>query len=388
MTLALNVQRVERSEDLAGLAEECRALAFAMQPRLPFAMSDWLQSWWRHFHEDRLLVRDELYVHAVRDERGALLALAPLMVTERPANGPLRCRSIAFFGSDKNVTELRGLICAPEHEAAAVRALLAHLAQRSDEWDWFVWNGVRANSEAHALLAETDNFQWRQETIDYVLPLPATWEEFRATRSRNIKESLRKCYNSLKRAGHHCELRVIEDPAELPAALNRFFELHTLRANAPHLVHHEDVFATPRARNLLLDLATLPSEETSQLRVFQLEIAGSVVASRLGFLMGDELYLYFSGYDPAWSAFSVMTTTVAEAVKWAIERKVRLLNLSPGTDVSKTRWGALPVKTCAGVLLSRRRGARLAFEMLQELSRHVHPGTLIGKVVNVARRHG
>src|SRR5450755_2586048 len=149
MREALSVQRVQSPEALAGLAEECRALAFAMQPRLPFAMSDWLQPWWRHFREDRLLVRDEFYVHALRNAEGALRALAPLMLTERPATGPLRSRSLAFFGSDKNVTELRGLICAPEHEAAAVRALLAHLVKRSDEWDWFVWNGVRANSEAY-----------------------------------------------------------------------------------------------------------------------------------------------------------------------------------------------------------------------------------------------
>jgi CelD/BcsL family acetyltransferase involved in cellulose biosynthesis len=358
-----------------------------MQPRLPFATSDWLGPWWRHFRESRLLVRDEFYVHTMRDQQGTLVGLAPLMLTKRPANGPLRSRNIAFFGGDKNVTELRGLICAPEHEAATAQALLAHLEQRADEWDWFAWSGVRANGEAHAILSANDHFEWSSETIDYVLPLPATWEEFRASRSRNIKESLRKCYNSLKRARHRFEFRVVEDPAELPFALNRFFELHTLRANASHLVRHEDVFATPQARNLLLELAALPGE-TSQLRAFQLEIAGSVVASRLGFLMGDELYLYFSGYEPAWGAFSVMTTTVAETVKWAIEHEVRLLNLSPGTDVSKTRWGARPVTTCGGVLLSQKRRGRLAFEVLQELSRRSRPGTLLGKLVNVARRRG
>jgi CelD/BcsL family acetyltransferase involved in cellulose biosynthesis len=385
--MALKVQLVESPEDLDALDEDCRSLALAMQPRLPFATRDWLQPWWRHFREDRLLVRDEFYVHTLRDEQGALVALAPLILTQRPANGPLRCRSIAFFGGDKNVTELRGLICAPQHEAAAARALLAHLTLRGDEWDWFTWSGVRANSEAHALLTENDHFEWLNETVDYVLPLPATWEEFRSSRSRNIKESLRKCYNSLKRANHRFELRVIEAPAELPSALNRFFELHTLRAKAPHLTRHADVFATRQARRLLLDLAALPGE-TSQLRVFQLEIAGRVVASRLGFLMGDELYLYFSGYEPAWGGFSVMTTTVAEAVKWAIERKVRLLNLSPGTDVSKTRWGAQPVTTCGGVLLSQRRRGRLAFEMLQELTRRSQPGTLLGTVVSLARRRG
>ena len=337
--------------------------------------------------EDRLLVRDHFYVHAIRNAEGALVALAPLILTERPAGGPLRARSIAFFGSDKNVTELRGLICAPDKEAAVTRALLDYFERRSDQWDWFTWHGVRRGSEAYAILDRSSHFEWRREAPDYVLALPLTWDEFRATRSRNIKESLRKCYNSLKRAGLDFEFRAISDPSELEPALNRFFVLHKRRADAPHLVRHEDVFATNQARRLLLDLAAL-NGETAQLRVFELAVGGSVIASRLGFLLGDELYLYFSGYEPAWGGFSVMTTTVAEAIKWAIEQGCQSVNLSPGTDVSKTRWGAASVINCEGILLSRTRRARVAFSVVNGLHERSRPGTLLGKMLHVARRHG
>jgi CelD/BcsL family acetyltransferase involved in cellulose biosynthesis len=386
MTAKLCAQRVEGPHGLAALADECTRLSRSMLPRSPFASSRWLQLWWRHFREDRLLVHDQFYVHAVRDERGVLLGLAPLLFTERPANGPLRCRSVTFFGGDKNVTELRGLICAPEHEAGVTRALLAHFEQRSDEWDWFSWNGVRRGSETHAVLSQTPHFEWQRELTDYVLPLPATWEEFRASRSRNIKESLRKCYNSLKRAQHRFEFRVVTDAGQLPSAVELFFDLHRRRARASLSVRHEDVFASRSARRLLLDLAQTPSAGL-RLCAFQLEIAGKVVACRLGFLLGAELYLYFSGFDPEWAAFSVMTTTVAEAIKWAIERGLTLVNLSPGTDVSKTRWGATPVVNCEGVLISPTRRARLAFGVIHELNERTRPGTLLSKVVNVARRH-
>ena len=77
-----------------------------------------------------------------------------------------------------------------------------------------------------------------------------------------------------------------------------------------------------------------------------------MVASRVAFVLGDELYLYFSGYEPEWSRYSVMTTTVAESIKWAIERKMRVVNLSTGTDVSKTRWGPTSYTSCYGVLSS------------------------------------
>ena len=382
----LTVQLLASAEELLALAPECDAQARRMQPRLPFATSSWLLLWWQHYCESRLLVRDRFYVHTVRDAQGTLVAIAPLMLTERPGSGPFRARTLGFFGGDKNVTELRGLVCAPEAEGAAVRAVLAHFSEREQEWDWFNWYGVRAGSEAYAALSQAKNFHWIRETRDYVLPLPATWDEFRQGRSRNIKESLRKCYNSLKRAGHAFEFRVVDASADLPAALRRFFELHAARAAAPGQVAHSDVFSRPRAREFLLDLAQRPTEALS-MRVFQLSIAGSVVASRVGFVQGDELYLYFSGYEQSWSAYSVMTTTLAESIKWAIQNRFRLLNLSPGTDVSKTRWGATAIETGNGVLVGSSRRSRAVFATLQELNERSRSGAL-AHLVGRARRLG
>ncbi len=358
-----------------------------MSPRSPFATSTWLALWWRHYSESRLLFRDRFFVHTVRDEHGKLVAVAPLILTERPGSGPFRSRNLYFFGSDKSITELRGLICARDHEAQVVRALLAHLRDIKSEWDWLIWNGVHVDSEAFRVLSDDESFQWGNETADYVLDLPSTWEEFRSSRSRNIKESLRKCYNSLKRDGHSFTFRVVTEVSAMPEAIGRFFELHACRAGARNQVWHANVFAENRARQMILDLAAGSNEHLS-VRVFQLIIAGKVVASRLGFALGDELYLYFSGYEPEWGAYSVMTTTVAETIKWAIQNGFKVVNLSPGTDVSKTRWGALPVKTRNGVLVSPTQRSKLTFRMLSELNRHSRPGTLLGRVLGRGRRVG
>jgi hypothetical protein len=332
-------------------------------------------------------MRDRFFVHLVRGQGGELVAVAPLVLTERPGAGPLRSRNVAFFGSDKSMTELRGLICPVELEGPVTSALLAHLVDTKDDWDWLMWSGVSKNGPAYQALNEIPGFEWSNETIDHVLPLPSTWAEFRHTRSRNIKESLRKCYNSLKRDGHRFTFHVVSDPKEMPSALRRFFELHVARARARGLVPHADVFFEHRARRLMLDLAAAHDGEPS-LRIFQLQIEGQVVAARLAFALGDELYLYFSGYDPAWATYSVMTTTVAEAIKWAIENRFKVVNLSPGTDVSKTRWGGVSVVKCNGALISPTRRAKSVFLALSELKRRSRPGTLLGKVLDGARRVG
>jgi len=386
-TSELRVERLAAPDELSLLADECDELALSMQPRLPFSTSTWLRLWWQHYSEQRLLVCDRFFVHTLRDEGGRLRAVAPLMLTERPGTGPLRARTLAFFGADKNITELRGMICAPEFEGAAVRSLLTYVNGCADQWDWFTWNGVRPGTEAHRALESEPNFHWTRETTDYVLPLAKSWDEFRAGRSRNIKESLRKCYNSLKRDGHEFRFRVVSEPGELPAALSRFVELHARRATASELVPHANVFAEHRARDLLRGIAASPSKALS-LRVFQLEIAGQVIASRVGFVLEDELYLYFSGFEPAWGKYSVMTTTVAETLKWAIEQGMRRVNLSPGTDVSKTRWGAESIVTHNGVLVSPQRRGQLVFHVLTELNERSRQGKVLGSLVARARRLG
>jgi len=59
---------------------------------------------------------------------------------------------------------------------------------------------------------------------------------------------------------------------------------------------------------------------TPALKLFALKIGAEIVAMRIGFVVGDGLYLYYSGFDPKWWEFGVMTTTMAEAIKYAIGR--------------------------------------------------------------------
>ena len=173
--------------------------------------------------------------------------------------------------------------------------------------------------------------------LNYWLSLPASWAEFLAGRKRNIKESLRKCYNSLKRAGHTFKFVVHADPQLGREALDRFLALHAARADSDMAVRHADNFAADQARAFLYQYCGTMAQR-GELRIFELEIGGVVVASRVGFVLGRELYLYYSGYAPEWGRFSIMTTLVAETLKWAIQQGFAIANLSVGKDNSKLRW--------------------------------------------------
>ena len=61
--------------------------------------------------------------------------------------------------------------------------------------------------------------RWGRYQPANVLPLAPTWELFRAGLKRNIKESLRRCYNSLKRDGLAIRLVVADTPDAIHTAL-------------------------------------------------------------------------------------------------------------------------------------------------------------------------
>ncbi|MBL6749704.1 MAG: GNAT family N-acetyltransferase [Nevskia sp.] len=383
--MALSIERISDIGSLEALAPEWDALAAELSPRVPFAGALWNILWWKHFRERRRAVRDDLFVHVLRDPMKHLVAVAPMMLTRRPAVGPFQIRVAQFFGADPNLTEIRGLVCRPRDQAAVVTALSRHLLAQAGEWDWVRWCGLRGDVPPPAATAALRRLH-RNEP-DYYLPLPASWEEFRAGLRRNIKESLRKCYNSLKRDGYGFELRVVARAEDLAAALERLWQLHTARASCAAQVRHADVFRAPRSRMFLAEYAAQMAAR-GQLRMFQLHVSGAVVATRMGFVLGSELYLYYSGYDPAWAGYSVATTLLAETIRWAIAQGLQTVNLSTGNDVSKTRWNPVEVPLHGGLQLAPHRRGRLAMLAYGKVLGLAQAGSPLGVLMAQASRGG
>ena len=357
----LRAERLGEAAFSGPLRAEWDALHSRISPNMPFSCASWNALWWQHHRSNRLFKRDELCLIAVRDARNALIAVAPMMSTWRPSFGPIRLQMLRFFGNDPNVTEIRGLVCEPEHEIAALEAVRKFLLSEYPRADWIELGALRQENGEKAqarLLAATRSS--RREIEGYHLELPTTWEALRASRSRNIKESIRRCYNSLKRAGLTSQLRVIQAPEETPAALETFFHLHSLRSRVTNTVQHGDVFAQATERAFLRDFA-LDQARSGRLRIFQLLISDTVVATRVGFLSNDQIYLYYSGYDPTWSKYSVMTTLVVETIKWSIEQRLAILHMSTGTDVSKLRWGPTSTRYFAYTEIPHNWKASLSF---------------------------
>jgi CelD/BcsL family acetyltransferase involved in cellulose biosynthesis len=332
----MNVELLTTLEQVERIAPEWRQFDTSGLIPLPFATADWTLAWWRHLRSNRMAVRDHVFTLAVRDPSRTLVGVAPLMLTERPAIGPLRLRCLQFIGADNNLTEVRTLSTRPGHEVAVYRAVAKYVRAADNQWHWMLWTGIRqAGNEVPAQIGKG---RWVRCDSDWVLPLGQTWEQFQAGLHRNVKESLRKCRNAPRRAGLDFRLEVATRSEHMGPALDRFFELHAARAHSTNTVYHGNVFKTAAARNFLRELcARYAAREITH--IFNLKLRERTIATRLGFKLGGSMYLYFSGYDPAYGRYSAMTSCLAGAIRWSIEAGLQTVNLSTGTDVSKTRWG-------------------------------------------------
>jgi CelD/BcsL family acetyltransferase involved in cellulose biosynthesis len=138
------------------------------------------------------------------------------------------------------------------------------------------------------------------------------------------------------------------------------------------MIYHPNKFDEPHARAFLVEYLDQLARR-DQLRLFELAVGNDVVASRLVFVLGSELYLYFGGYDPTWRKYSIMTVLLTEMIKWAITNGVRRFNLSAGNDQSKLRWKPNELVFRDAVQISptlRGRIARRAFMAYEALSHY------------------
>jgi len=332
--MALQVSTLTTVDQLRSLRREWLDLLRRARLDLPFLWPEWVITWWQLFRQDRLDIRDRLRVKAVRCVSGQLVAIVPMMVTDRPAVGPIRARAIGFLGADNYVTEQRAPIVDPAWENEVAQALAADL-QSDRSWDWVAWEGLHSESLLARGLGELMELSWTSSQRQNILHLAPSWEQFRLGLKHHIKDSLRHCYNSLQRAGLTASLDVAAKPDEIRPALEIFFRLHS--AISQHTMR-SNRFADPLVRRFLIE-AYSHFADRDLARLFTLRIGDVPVASRLGFILPECLYLYYSGYDPVWRKYSVGTTITAEAIKYAITSGLPRLHLSMGADASKSRWG-------------------------------------------------
>ena len=326
----LAVEEMSGPKALSSLETEWRAL-FNETDAPPFLSWEWISAW----HE--WLGREKRPLLLCAREDGALVGLLALGEEERRLKGtPARIRRISFLGEQLGGSDYLDVLALPGYEQDCANALFGHLAEHV-KFDVLELDGLPCDSPSVPWLAwrfgGDTNFKYRLEPR-YVCPqvrLDQSWEELLQSSSRStyLSRSLRRL-RRLPGFDH----RVITDPDQAEEAFERFLALHELSwagrggSSATGRQSLKDFH-----RDVVVRLAS-----AGRVRFEEIWIDGACRASLYGIGKGERYCYYLSGFDPAWSKYSLGFTVIGLSIAGAIERGVKFYDLLRGAESYKFFW--------------------------------------------------
>jgi CelD/BcsL family acetyltransferase involved in cellulose biosynthesis len=318
-------------DELEPLRPEWDALAAGN----PFRGPDWLLTWWRHYGS---LAGRELFVVAVRDAGGDLIALAPCYRAHALANG----RVVRFLGDGEVCTDHVTVLCRPGSELEAAPALADALCQgpSSPRWDALDLAAVATDDPLLAPLA--DAMSQRGCPVDHQagpncwrVELPASWDDYLAGLSKSHRKKIRRLEKHTVDPGR-AVLRAVEDAASLEQGFAFLVDLHQRRWRR---LGQPGCFASQRFTNFHRDM-TAQLLRAGRLRLQWLELDGRPVAAEYN-LAGDQaIYAYQSGVDPDALDEQPGRIIAAAAIRQAIEQGLAAFDFLRGDEPYKASWRA------------------------------------------------
>lgn len=314
-------------EGFPSLEERWQELLQASPRGNIFLTPQWQKAWWQEFGAGR-----ESLLLSVR--RGAeLVGIAPLM---RQGD------TISFIG-DTDVCDYMDFIACQGQESAFSAVLLDYLeAMKWHSLDLHCLLPYSIALSHFAPLARERGYlvEIRRDDVSPQVVLPRSWEEYLSQLSGKDRRELRRKLRRLSQAGS-AHYYTVEDRNRLPQDLEDFFRLFKQSGS------DKTGFMTSQREGFFRAMAHSLAEK-GYLRLSFLEVEGVRVATALCFDYGNELYLYNSGYDPAYSSLSVGLLLKVFCLKEGIIMGRRRFDFLRGAEDYKYNLGGqdVPLHRC------------------------------------------
>jgi CelD/BcsL family acetyltransferase involved in cellulose biosynthesis len=203
MTPCLEVAVIRDSQAFAALEEEWEDLYHDSAQATAFQSWAWLYSWWESYGEDY-----KLRLVTVRDGRGLLVGVAPLMLKHRRGFSRL-----LFVGTGP--TDYLDVLIRERWEDQ-VSEVLARIFRQIDSWHVADLQQLRPDAATWGICRHWDGPRLRlwQDRFPVVDVRP--WDELLQSLSSNLRSTVRRSLRRFEADGGRCELAAVDD-AEVAA---------------------------------------------------------------------------------------------------------------------------------------------------------------------------
>lgn len=314
-------------DDLSGLKRYLVDPYQNLQWPSVFVLPDWMRAWWQVFGNEA-----EMMVRTLREEE-KVIGIAPLMVKENRA----------FFIGDTDVCDYQDFIVSPGWEADFFHLILDDLEKR----------GIRRLDLQHlrpestvlkhlAGVAESRQYpvEISQDALSLEIDLPGDWEGYLALLNGKQRHEVRRKLRRLSEKGM-VEYHSVSHPSEIPEAMDIFFKMFVeSRQDKAH-------FLTDQMKSFFILLAEAMAQ-TGVLKLGLLKVEGKPLSAIMCFDYNGCIYLYNSGYDPAYTSLSTGVICKILAIKSSIEQGKKRFDFLKGSELYKYHLGGqeVPLYRC------------------------------------------
>jgi CelD/BcsL family acetyltransferase involved in cellulose biosynthesis len=291
-----------------------------------FSSPVWSKIWWQQFGSG-----SELHLGAVKHQ-GKTIGIAPLVVKDNVAS---------FIGSS-DVCDYLDFVVEPGNEEGFFCELLDNV--KAEGIIRLDLAPLRPDSTVLTNLVKVAPSQaWQvscsQEDVSVELDLPATWEDYLQLLSGKQRHELKR---KLRRLDEEGELNYRHSTDASRHDVDIFLRLFQ------NSRQDKAAFLTPQMESFFRAVANAMAEQ-ELIRLNILELNKKPVAATMCFDHKDTVYLYNSGYDPAYGWLSVGVISKALCIKDSIERNKKLFDFLKGGEAYKYHLGGheLPLYKCS-----------------------------------------
>ncbi len=322
-----------RWSDLEHLREQWNALVLQSADPSVFLTWEWLDSWWESYGG-----ASEALVLTAADSADNPVVIAPFQRAERSPGAGVNLRFLRFMGDGSYDSDNLDFIIHRQYLGEGTNLVVDWLEQNQREWDVLELNTVPAESPVFAgLKKELSRREWVQRSElgpRVVIHLPETWEGFLDSLSDKLRSDVVRRYRKLERE-HGVRIWRCDNPAELPRALEKLFQLNTLSWQHRG---QPGSFAMPKRREFYQRMAPRMLER-GWLDFWLLDAGDRTVAAEFGFCFAGVKTVLLGGFDPEFGSYSVRNVLKANVIRDLIARGIRFYDFLGGGESHKLRWG-------------------------------------------------
>lgn len=313
----------EIKEEWNNLLEHCDV-------HVPFLRYEYLSNWWSTRGGGEWPEAELVLVTAREGER--LVGIAPLFKTQWDG------RSALLLLGSIQISDYLDVITRREDLPAFLEVLLPFLAENVKDWEALdLYNFLESSVTPSALQKSAEWLGWKfsEKILEHApfITLPGDWETYLAGIDKKQRHEIRRKMRRAEESPEPIRWYRVEDEESLDREMDDFLNL--MRNDAEKVEFLTDAMSEQMRRTARCAF------EGGCLNLSFLVVGGQKAAGYLSFQYLNRLWVYNSGLNPAFGAYSPGWVLLGNLIQWAIVQQMNELDFMRGEEQYKYRFGAV-----------------------------------------------